>query len=119
MTDPSSTGPLEPCTSGGARMNAKHAEKVARVAGQLRSRKSTAPLSRRKRVVSHMVPKVRDKRHSDDKIDLTDFDQVIEIDPERRICIAEPGVPFNELVDQTLPLGLVPIVVPELETITW
>jgi len=65
-----------------------------------------------------MVPKVHDKKYSDDKIDLYDFDKVIDIDPERRICIAEPGVPFNELVDQTLPLGLVPIVVPELETIT-
>ncbi len=112
------TGAFEPHTSGGTRENAGHARRVARVAEQLRGRKSTAPLSRRKRVVSHMVPKVRDKRHSDDKIDLTDFDRVIEIDPERRICIAEPGVPFNELVDQTLALGLVPIVVPELETIT-
>ena len=72
----------------------RHERKVARVAAQLRHRKSTAPLSRRKRVVSHQVPKVHDKRYSDDKIDLYDFDQVIEIDPERRICIAEPGVPF-------------------------
>ena len=50
--------------------------------------------------------------------DLVDFDAVIEIDPERGICIAEPGVPFCKLVDKTLPLGLVPIVVPELKTIT-
>ena len=107
-----------PHTPEGTRRNARHAQKVARVAEQLRSRKSTAPLSRRKRVVSHQVPKRHDKKHSDDKIDLFDFDQVIEVDPERRICIAEPGVPFNELVDRTLPLGLVPIVVPELETIT-
>ncbi len=95
-----------------------HAQKVERVASQLRNRKSTAPLSRKKRVVSHQVPKVHDKKHTDEKIDLTDFDQVIEIDPEKRICIAEPGVPFCDLVDQTLPLGLVPIVVPELKTIT-
>jgi len=108
----------EPRTPSGAERDAGHARRVARVAEQLRQRKSTAPLSRRKRVVSHQVPKRHDKKHSDDKIDLTDFDQVIEIDPERRLCIAEPGVPFNELVDRTLPLGLVPIVVPELETIT-
>ena len=91
---------------------------MARVAEQLRRRKSTAPLSRQKRVVSHQVPKVHDKKHTDEKIDLLDFDEVIEIDPERRICIAEPGVPFCKLVDQTLPLGFVPIVVPELKTIT-
>ena len=32
--------------------------------------KSTAPLSRQKRVVSHQVPKVHDKKYSDEKIDL-------------------------------------------------
>jgi hypothetical protein len=111
-------GPIMPRTPGGARQDERHARKVERVASQLRARKSTAPLSRRKRVVSHQVPKVHDKKYSDDKIDLFDLDQVIEIDPERKICIAEPGVPFNEIVDRTLPLGLVPIVVPELETIT-
>jgi FAD/FMN-containing dehydrogenase len=95
-----------------------HAQKVDRVAQQLRNRKSTAPLSRQKRVVSHQVPKVHDKKHTDEKIDLTDFDQVLEIDVDKLICVAEPGVPFCELVDKTLPLGLVPIVVPELKTIT-
>ncbi|MCL2822972.1 MAG: FAD-binding oxidoreductase, partial [Polyangiaceae bacterium] len=39
-------------------------------------------------------------------------------DPARRICIAEPGVPFCEVVKHTLPFGLVPFVVPELKTIT-
>ena len=95
-----------------------HEQKVARVAEQLRNRKSKAPLSRQKRVVSHQVPKVHDKKHTDEKIDLTDFDSVLEIDTENLTCVAEPGVPFCELVDQTLPLGLVPIVVPELKTIT-
>ena len=111
-------GLLQPNTPAGADRNARHAGKVVRVAEQLRGRKSTAPLSRQKRVVSHQVPKVHDKKHTDEKIDLLDFDEVIEIDPERRICIAEPGVPFCKLVDRTLPLGLVPIVVPELKTIT-
>jgi hypothetical protein len=95
-----------------------HAQKVERAAEQLRNRRSTAPLSRRKKAVSHQVPKVHDKKYEDDKIDLTDFDQIIEIDADRRICVAEPGVPFCKLVDRTLPLGLVPIVVPELKTIT-
>jgi hypothetical protein len=110
--------PIRPTTPAGCERDARHVHKVARVAEQLRRRTGTAPLSRRKRVVSHQVPKVHDKKHSDEKIDLRDLDEVIEIDPERRICIAEPGVPFCRLVDQTLPLGLVPIVVPELKTIT-
>jgi FAD/FMN-containing dehydrogenase len=110
--------PFAPCTPAGARRAARHAAKVARVADWLRNRTSRAPLSRRKRAVSHRVPKRNDKWYSDDKIDLSDLDQVIEIDPERRLCIAEPGVPFDELVAQTLPYGLAPIVVPELKSIT-
>ncbi len=110
--------PFRPNTPQGLGQDASHVRKVARVAEQLGKRRSTAPLSRQKRGVSHQVPKVRDKKHSDEKVNLLDFDQVIEIDVERRICIAEPGVPFCKLVDQTLPLGLVPIVVPELKTIT-
>jgi FAD/FMN-containing dehydrogenase len=110
--------PVRPKTSRGEGQSARHRRKVARIAEQLRRRRSTAPLSRQKRVVSHQVPKVHDKKHSDEKVNLLDFDEVIEVDAERRICIAEPGVPFCKLVEQTLALGLVPIVVPELKTIT-
>ena len=109
---------IQPNTSSGAELNARHAQKVARVSEQLCRRKSIAPLSRQKRVVSHQVPKVHDKKHTDEKVSLLDFDEIIEIDPDRRICIAEPGVPFCKIVDRTLPLGFVPIVVPELKTIT-
>jgi FAD/FMN-containing dehydrogenase len=118
MTHETPTLEFRPHTPRGIQLEDKHSQKVARVAEQLQNRKSTAPLSRQKRVVSHQVPKVHDKKHSDEKISLVDFDEVIEIDPERGICIAEPGIPFCELVDQTLPLGCVPIVVPELKTIT-
>ena len=111
-------GKLQPNTPAGEMLSARHALKVARVSEQLRRRKSTAPLSRQKRVVSHQVPKVHDKKHTDEKVDLLDFDEIIEIDPDRRICIAEPGIPFCKLVDRTLPMGFVPIVVPELKTIT-
>ncbi len=118
MDNATPTEPFRPNTAEGAGQDAKHTRKVARVAEMLRRRKSTAPLSRQKRVVSHQVPKVHDKKHTDEKVDLLDLDEVIEVDPERRICIAEAGVPFCKLVDHTLPLGLVPIVVPELKTIT-
>jgi len=111
-------GALQPLTPDGARRSARHAEKVARLSEQLRGRKSRLPISRQKRVVSHQAPKANDKKHSDEKVDLVDFDEVIEIDPDRRICIAEPGIPFCKLVDRTLPLGLAPIVVPELKNIT-
>lgn len=96
----------------------EHEGKVARIAQRLRERRSSAPLCLHKRAVSHMVPKPHDLRHTDEKIDISDLDQILSIDPVRRICVAESGVTFVDLVDATLAYGLVPLVVPELKTIT-
>jgi FAD/FMN-containing dehydrogenase len=96
----------------------EHERKVARIAKQLRERESTRPVSLLKKSVSHRVPKAFDKRFTDDRIDLSDLDEILEIDVERRLCVAEPGVTFVKLVDATLAHGLLPIVVPELKTIT-
>src|ERR1051326_4242701 len=96
----------------------RHAAKVARIAAQLRAHTSERPLSLRKKAVSHQVPKARDLRHRDDKIDISDLTEILEIDPVRRICVAESGVTFVDLVTATMKHGLVPIVVPELKTIT-
>ena len=95
-----------------------HTEKVNKIAGQLQERKSSAPLSLKKKTVSHEVPKPKDKRHSDEKVDISDLDEIIFIDPENRVCIAEPAVTFEKLVDATLKYKLVPLVVPEFRTIT-
>jgi FAD/FMN-containing dehydrogenase len=97
---------------------ALHAAKVARIARQLATRESSKPISLRKSSVAHQVPKARDARRRDDKIDIGDLNRILAIDPERRVCVAEPGVTFVDLVAATLPHGLVPIVVPELKTIT-
>ena len=96
----------------------RHARKVARIVDQLHAHRSGEPLSLRKKSVSHQVPKARDLRHRDSKIDISDLDEILEIDPVRRICVAESGVTFVDLVAATLEHGLVPIVVPELKTIT-
>ncbi|MFC1705943.1 FAD-dependent oxidoreductase [Planctomycetota bacterium] len=96
----------------------RHSRKVASVARQLKERKSTRPVSLRKLAVSHQVPKRNDKKYTDDKIDLCDLNEIIEIDPVSRTCTAEPGVTFVDLVDATLRHGLVPMTVPELKTIT-
>ena len=97
---------------------ARHDEKVARIARQLASHRGSRPVSLRKKSVSHQVPKAHDLRHHDDKIDVGDLTEILEIDPVRRVCVAESGVTFVELVRATLAYGLVPIVVPELKTIT-
>jgi len=95
-----------------------HEQKVYRIAQQLKRRKSTKPVSLKKKAVAHQVPKPQDKRYSDEKIDISDLNEIILIDREKQICIAEPGVTFVDLVKATLKYSLVPIVVPELKTIT-
>ena len=96
----------------------EHQRKVERIAAQLRARRSARPISLRKRAVSHQVPKARDLKYSDDQLDVSDLNAVLRIDPVRRICVAESGVTFVDLVAATMKHGLVPLVVPELKTIT-
>ncbi|HEY3356653.1 MAG TPA: FAD-binding oxidoreductase [Polyangia bacterium] len=99
-----------------------HAAKVSRVVAQLRAHASSPargqPVSFKKKAVSHQVPKRHDRRRHDPKIDLGELDQILAIDEEARTCTAEPGVTFVDLVRATLAYGLVPVVVPELKTIT-
>ena len=95
-----------------------HEQKINRIIKQLKDRKSTKPVSLKKKTVSHEVPKLSDKRHSDEKIDLSDLNEILHINTEKRICIAEPGVTFIDLVTATMKYDLVPIIVPELKTIT-
>ncbi|HEX7842446.1 MAG TPA: FAD-binding oxidoreductase [Kofleriaceae bacterium] len=96
----------------------RHRDKVARIARQIRDQPPGKPVSLRKKAVSHQVPKANDLRYHDPKIDISDLTEILEIDPVRRICVAESGVTFVDLVAATLEHGLVPIVVPELKTIT-
>jgi len=95
-----------------------HDEKVNRIAKQLKERKSTAPIKLKKKDISHKVPKREGPKISVETLDVSDFDEIIHIDAERRICIAEPGVTFTKLVDAAIKYGLAPVVVPELKTIT-
>jgi len=95
-----------------------HEQKVARIVKRLKECKGIKPVSLKKKVVSHEVPKVNDKRHLDEKIDISDLNKILAIDKENKICVAEPGVTFVDLVNATIKHGLVPIIVPELKTIT-
>ncbi|WP_239014241.1 FAD-binding protein [Archangium violaceum] len=101
-----------------ARRDSRHEAKVERIARQLRQRKSTRPVSFKKKTPPHQVPKRYDQRRGDEKIDLSDLDQILEIDPVAMTCTAEPAVTFEEVVRATWRYGLVPIIIPEHKTIT-
>jgi FAD/FMN-containing dehydrogenase len=97
-----------------------HQARVAEVARQVRELAGAGGRSYvDKGGVHHVVPVPEgDGRFQGRRIDVSSLRHILEIDPERRVCVAEPGVTFAEAVEATLTHGLVPAVVPELEGIT-
>lgn len=96
----------------------KHEAKAGRISELLKNRISETPVTLKKSSVSHKVPKPWDEKRGADVIDLCDLNEILEIDAEKMICVAEPGVTFTDLVKATLKRKLAPMLVPELKTIT-
>lgn len=51
-------------------------------------------------------------------VDTSKLNHVFKIDRQRRTCLVEPNVPMDQLVDELLPHGLLPLVVMEFPGIT-
>jgi FAD/FMN-containing dehydrogenase len=51
-------------------------------------------------------------------LDVSGFDQVLSVDPTNRTADVQGMTTYEDLVDATLPYGLMPLVVPQLKTIT-
>jgi FAD/FMN-containing dehydrogenase len=99
--------------------HSSHDEIVAEIAAQMRERTGRGEAAHiQKGGVHHFVPLTRDRRFAGRPVDVSRLNRVLEIDPSRRRCVAEPGITFGELVRATLAHGLIPTVVPELEGIT-
>lgn len=58
------------------------------------------------------------KGEASKKLDVKQFNQVIEIDPFRKVAEVEGMITYEDLVRETLRFDLLPPVVPELKTIT-
>jgi FAD/FMN-containing dehydrogenase len=96
-----------------------HERIVAAIAARVRAmQRAGAPVHIAKGGVHHVVPLPHDRRFTGAPIDVSGLDRILAIDASAGRCVAEPGVTFAELVRATLPHGLVPAVVPELEGIT-
>ena len=96
-----------------------HEDRVARVAEAIRlSSKQKRQVRFEKEVVSHFVPNPYASASSAPAIDFKPLNRLLDIDEARRTATVEPGLTFQELVHHTLPKGLMPVVVPELKTIT-
>lgn len=59
-----------------------------------------------------------DARFRTRPLDVSSLTDIIEIDTDREVCVAEAGVTFADLLEETLKHNLMPAVVPELKGIT-
>jgi len=96
-----------------------HAEKVSAIAGQLKNAiKTGLAINITKKSVSHLVPDSTAKKTPGQDVYIGELTEIIEVDKNNKTCVAESGVTFSDLVNETLKYGLVPYVVPELKGIT-
>ncbi|MHB1930317.1 MAG: FAD-binding oxidoreductase [Acidimicrobiales bacterium] len=96
-------------------MRAEYRERVAALAEQYRSLPAGAPVRLAKRTSNLFRPRSRPKGPA---LDVAAFDGVLEVDPDGRTADVLGMTTYEHLVDATLPHGLMPLVVPELKTIT-
>ena len=96
-----------------AKASDAHRERVERLAAALRA--AAGPVRLSKRTSNLFRPRVPAERVY---LDATALGHVLEVDVARRLADVEGMTTYVDLVDATLPHGLVPAVVPELKSIT-
>jgi FAD/FMN-containing dehydrogenase len=92
-----------------------HEQAVARVRAQYRAIPAGTPVRLAKRTTNLFRPR---QRHTAPGLDVSSLDQVLHVDPQSRTAVVQGMTTYEHLVDATLPYGLMPLVVPQLKTIT-
>ncbi|WP_246050953.1 FAD-binding oxidoreductase [Nocardioides guangzhouensis] len=93
----------------------RHAAAVERLSASYRAIPPGAPVRLAKRTSNLFRPRTRLDVPG---LDVSGLDRVISIDPEGRTADVQGMCTYEDLVDATLPHGLMPYVVPQLRTIT-
>ncbi len=88
---------------------------VARMQRQLRDLPPGAPVRLAKRTSNLFRPRVRSAGRG---LDVTGLDGVLHVDTASRTAVVQAMCTYETLVDATLAHGLMPLVVPQLKTIT-
>lgn len=92
-----------------------HRLRTERVASQVRT------LHERKepfRISHGGTNSTRRKNNESNTVSTSDFSNILNIDREKYVALVEPNVSMEQIVDATLPLGLVPPVVMDFPSIT-
>ncbi|ASU79447.1 FAD-binding oxidoreductase [Actinopolyspora erythraea] len=92
----------------------EHSDEVAALAARYRR----IPASERVRLAKSTSNLFRFRSPVSGGLDVTGLDRVLRVDPERRVADVQGMTTFEDLVAATLPYGLMPLVVPQLKTIT-
>ncbi|HEY0641740.1 MAG TPA: FAD-binding oxidoreductase [Pseudonocardiaceae bacterium] len=92
-----------------------HRRRIDELARQLRDLPPGAPVRLAKKT-SNLFRTRASTGHPG--LDVSGFRHVLHVDPQARTADVEGMVTYEELVDATLPHGLMPLVVPQLKTIT-
>lgn len=101
------------------RSDLEHDEGIKRVCKDIRSLiKNNRSVRIQKDGVPHLVPNPNIPKHSDAKINIKGFNHILQLNPQERTCVAESGLTFFDLVNETLKHNLIPLTVPELKGIT-
>ena len=110
---------LAPSPQADERSTAEWRDYLARVA-RLQTQYQAIPPGERVRLAKRTsnLFRTRAKAPRSAGLDVASFDGVIQIDPQRRTADVQGMTTYEHLVDATLPYGLMPLVVPELKTIT-
>lgn len=94
-----------------------HDTRANAICAAVRARPEAKKLTVRKRRLGHTPHDYRYKSGKHE-VDVTPLHHVLEVDVQRQLAICEGEVDMGQLCKATLPHGLVPAVVPELETFT-
>jgi FAD/FMN-containing dehydrogenase len=92
-----------------------HAERVARLTAEFRAIPPEAPVRLAKKTSNLFRARAATRTPG---LDVSGLDHVLAVDPVARRAQVEGMVTYERLVDATLPYGLMPLVVPQLKTIT-
>ena len=95
---------------------AEYAERRARLLDQYAAIPQGSPARLAKRTSN--LFRTRQRNGKQGRLDVRSFDGVISVDPERRTADVQGMTTYEHLVDVTLAHGLMPLVVPQLKTIT-
>ncbi|ONI83615.1 FAD-linked oxidase [Saccharothrix sp. ALI-22-I] len=92
----------------------EHSQAVAALRGQYAAIPAGAPV----RLAKSTSNLFRFRADQSGGLDVARFDQVLSVDPAARTAQVQGMTTYEHLVDATLPHGLMPLVVPQLKTIT-